>query len=159
MIFIFWFCSALLFGNALLFILPFLPGKKAKLATVFFFGLLIYPLYVTLGAPQQLENYYSGAGTNFRLTQDKMRPLFSQLKKQQGRLRLRLNANADDTISKALLLELLGVEALYREDHALALKFWEGSLTLLENTKETDFIQKRILGLKKHVEAVQEKRR
>jgi hypothetical protein len=153
MVILFWLSTILLSTIALLFIFPAkaLKGNhKAFLCFIFIFS--TYPIYYYLGNGSKLKSYYSKEALQQRQTQMKMRPLFSELKKQQGRLRLRLMDNPDDSLSKALLLELLGVEALHEEAFTLSLRYWEAALTLLPKGEKTKIIRNRIQGLKNRVE-------
>lgn len=137
MIILFWTLTIILSLLGLAVILPGLTNRTQKRFFTVFFLAFIYIFYLSMGESKRLPEYYSEAQINARIMQDKMRPLFSEMKKQQGRLRLKILEDQNDILSKALLLELLGVEALYHEERRAAVSYWDAALALLEEAKET----------------------
>lgn len=131
-----------------------ISGKYQKLIILFLLIFSVFSLYLIWGESHHLGAFYSEKSKKIRTQQEKIRPIFSELKKQQGRHRLTLLENPNDDLAKALLLELMGVEALHREDQKLALRFWEAALQLLPKSAETETVRSRITGLKEHVAKV-----
>lgn len=136
---------------ALLSFLIFLPKSRYKLVLGFLFSGLAYSIYFHLGASHHLAHYYSDSERAMRESHLKMRPLFSAMKKQEGRLQLKIKEDPNDILSRALLLELLGIEALQKNEYEMAIQFWDQALAFLPTEGDYDAIRKRIIEIKLQV--------
>jgi hypothetical protein len=113
MISIFWISTLFLGVIAQAFFLPWVkqPALRVMMMTVFLGS--AYGLYFYWGSSTFLPQYYSEKETAFRKRQPELRILLTEFKKEEYRLRLRLEENPNDKEVLKQLTELLKIKALF----------------------------------------------
>ncbi len=136
MMLLFW---ILTFFFTLLAISIFIPWLKFNIRSLFVFSFIIlftYSFYYTFGASQYLQGYYTSDDLINREQMQRIRPLMTELKKQEYRLRFHLEENPKDYLAQSKLLELLSIQALQSGDQTLAKQFLLKALELLPETSD-----------------------
>ena len=110
---IFWVVTVLLALVAQAFFLPWVKQVKVSMLLALGFLGTAYGLYAYWGNSHHLSQYYSEKEKNFREHQPALRALLTEFKKEEYRLRLRLEENANDKEALEQLKELLKVKALF----------------------------------------------
>src|SRR5258708_32115326 len=112
MISFFWVATLLLLVCAFWFVLPWLRSLQDSIFIFFIISLIAYGLYFNLGNARYLSAYYSQDEKLLRLRQVEFRQLLAEFRKEEFRLKLRLEENPNDLDAEWRLLDLLGIKAL-----------------------------------------------
>lgn len=108
-----------------------LNSKSTLIFTLILIPLFSYVFYYSFGSSQYLKDYYSLTDQKNREQMRRIRPLMTELKKQEFRLRFHLEENPKDTVVQSQLLELLAIQALQAGDINLAKQFLMKALEVL----------------------------
>lgn len=159
MIVIFWGATFLLLLIVFFFIYPWIRSRFVFWTIVIVLPLGAYPLYLKLGQIAQVKVYYANLKTNLTTDAqsgakneaqnqaqiDKMQRLLSMLRKQETRLRLKLEETPGDLLLQGKLLDVLAVMALQKGEVALAQAYWGEALVILKEVPEAQEFRNRIL--------------
>lgn len=127
--FIFWLGTLLLLACAFGFIYPWLRSTPLFSWVVFLvISFVAYTLYFNLGKSRYLPGYYSPEAKALRLRQAELRQLLTEFKKEEFRLKLRLEADPSDSDAEWRLLDILAIKALQNGEKAQALDYWQKAL-------------------------------
>ncbi len=139
MLTIFWVSTSLLLLCAFIFILPWVKSWRFGLSIALFVGLTTYGLYSKLGYGSYLKHYYSEDEQILRSKQDDFRELLAEFRKQEFRLKLRLEENPNDLDAEWRLLDLLSIKALQHGDITLAKDYWDKALLKMPEQYRAQF--------------------
>lgn len=118
-----------------------------------------YLMYNQLGHSSEIDAYYSEASLKVRARRLEIRPLLSELGKEEVRLRLRLEEFPNDIMVQCKLLDLLAIRALQAGDRDLADRYWQEALRQLPNSSDVEGLRNRMLDLRKHLKENKRNRR
>lgn len=144
MILLFWSILFLLAVFALAFFLPWVRHWRLSVFLSFFLSLSSLCLYLSWGSSRYLGHYYSDNQPVDLEKQRQLRSLLTEFRKQEFRLRYRLEENPKDKDAEWRLYDLLAIKALESGEKALARQYWEQAIQVIPNTKDTDEARKRI---------------
>ena len=144
---IFWLTTFLLLLISFAFILPWLRVSVAMLLVGGVLAISSYGLYLIWGSPQQLTQYYSISAQFSRIKQAEVRELLADFRKEEYRLRVRLEKDPNDQDAQWRLLDVLAIKALYHHEYADAMQYWEHALAKMPNNKATEHEKLRIRGV------------
>jgi len=147
MVTFFWISTLLLALGALGFILPWIRVWQGVLIIGGLFLGSLYILYWQGGNSQYLAHYYSKEEALKRIQRIKFRKLLVEFKKEEFRLKLRLQENPADQEAEWRLLDLLAIKAVYNQDYPLALEYWQTALLKIRDTPEHKKTRHRIIEL------------
>ena len=122
---IFWLVAILLFSLSQFFILPWLKAVRIKAVISLAMAFMVFGLYLQWGSSKHLDDYYSSQGISLRTKHEELRQLLTEFRKEEFRLRIRLEKNSNDLEAEWRLSDLLAIKALYNQDYQLAIKYWE----------------------------------
>lgn len=125
---IFWMITLLLLLFALAFVLPWIKGLHQKMLISVVLALFTYGLYFYWGNSQHLAYYYSIEEQQQRAKQTEFRKMLAEFRKQEFRLRLRIEENPADVDAEWRLLDLLAIKAIQKSDYALAVQYWQSAI-------------------------------
>lgn len=145
MITVFWVATVLMLGCACLFALPWIGIGRAAICVVLCIYGVAYGLYARWGSSHYLTSYYSTQEKQQRAQQRVFRPLWIAFRKEEFRLRLRLEENPQDIDAEWRLLDLLAIKAINQGDIKIAREYWGLALKKIPNTIESQPIQTMIL--------------
>lgn len=131
MLIIFWISTFLLYVAALAFVLPWIRSTTLK---VLIFAILFcgaYGHYWVQGSSPYLAAYYSSEEQLQREKRGEFRVLLSEFRKEEFRLKLRLEENSADQDAEWRLCDLLAIKALYNRDQKLAVQYWDKAIRLM----------------------------
>lgn len=139
MLMVFWVLSALLCLAALGFVLPWIRSPKVMCLVI---GIILggaYGLYWQQGSSQYLSGFYSKEGQSQREKRNEFRILLTEFRKEEFRLKLKLEENSEDQDAKWRLWDLLAIKALYNNDQSLAIQYWEKAIPIMPENLRGDF--------------------
>jgi len=140
---IFWATTVLLIFFAMTFFVPWLSSqKKIALLIACLFSGTVYALYGYWGSSSLLEQYYSKEAVEASTKQVELRRLMTEFKKEEYRLRFRLEENSKDLDAEWRLLDLLAIKALLENNKSQAKQYWEEALKKSPDNLKEDFKQK-----------------
>ena len=142
MLLLFWAITAFLTLVAIGFFLPWIGSRKLAVMIVVLFSTIVYGLYTHWGSSQLLGSYYSGEDLKVHGKEAKLRRLMTEFKKQEYRLRLRLEENPEEMDAKWRLLDLLAIKALLEGNPDLARQDWEEALKKVPENLKPEFSDK-----------------
>lgn len=144
---LFWGMTLILLLSASCFILPWIDGWKARVATLTILSMVTYGLYAYLGNSQYLPHYYSDEQKMLRAQQQAFRPLIAEFRKEEFRLRARLEINPKDIDAEWRLWDLLAIKALNNGDVKRAKDYWGKAIQKIPNTPANKPIKTQILEM------------
>lgn len=147
MLMIFWASTILLLICALICILPWLPNLRLKILTGFLIFFTAYGFYYHLGRSASLPSYYALEKNLQGIKQSEFRSLLIEFKKQEYRLRVRLEDNPEDIDAEWQLLDVLAIKALQNSDYARAVQYWEAAIKKIPNGSEYNEVKARLYDL------------
>ena len=142
MYYIFWSITALLLILAFGFFLPWIRAWWFSLGLIFLFAVISYGLYDYWGSSHQLSHYYSKEEAYYRQRQADFQVLLAEFRKEEFRLRLRLEHDPKDIEATWRLLDLLAIKALQDGDPKLAIQYWESALNKVPQHLKPQFEEK-----------------
>lgn len=142
MIIYFWSATALLLLLAFGFFLPWMRSWRLSVFLIFVLSLSSYGLYVYWGSSRYLPHYYSKEEQLYRIKQTDFQLLLAEFRKEEFRLRLRLENNPNDIDAEWRLLDLLAIKALQNNDRKLAIQYWESALGKVPQDLKSQFKEK-----------------
>ncbi len=151
MVILFWLITFLLLGCAFLFVLPGLRNWRIRILVAMIIAGVIYGLYFQWGNSQRLKVYYSKEDQVLREQQIAFRPMLTEFKKEEFRLRLRLEENPNDNDAEWRLLDLLAIKAITNKEHKLAERYWQAALKKIPEDVEHRAIKHRIKEILTHL--------
>lgn len=133
MVICFWLATGLLGLCACGFVLPWLRSFRTRIivGSLLFIG--SYALYQYWGSAHHLTHYYANEEQAQRQKQMDFRKLLAEFRKQEFRLRFRLEENPNDTEAEWRLLDLLGIKSLQQGNALLAIEYWKLALKKIPN--------------------------
>jgi hypothetical protein len=142
----FWICTIILLLLALGFVLPRLHSFRAGVLVTLGLAAVTYSLYGQWGSSSHLDQYYSKEEDLYRTKQFEFRKLLTEFKKQEFRLRLRIEEDPDDHEAQWQLFDLLAIKALQNREYEQAMAYWEAALKKLPANNKNNEIKERILN-------------
>jgi hypothetical protein len=140
---IFWATIVLLTFFAMAFFVPWLYSqKKVALLIACVFSGTVYALYSYWGSSSLLGQYYSKEAVEASTKQVELRRLMTEFKKEEYRLRFRLEENSKDLDAEWRLLDLLAIKALLENNKNLAKQYWEEALKKCPDRVKEEFKDK-----------------
>ncbi len=115
MIILFWVATLLLFFIACGFVVPRLQSLRMILGVIILMAVSVYGLYYSWGNSHYLPQFYSKEQQDARSRLPKMQKLLAEFRKEEYRLRFRLEENPNDQDAEQRLVNLLAIKALYWE--------------------------------------------
>jgi len=147
MVIIFWVITGLLLICALGFILPSIRLWRIKVLVACILSLCAYFLYFQYGKSQYLVHYYSAEEQLQRNKQASFRRLLAEFRKEEFRLKLRLEENPKDLEAEWRLLDLLAIKAIYHRDYSQAIQYWKQALEKIPKNAQNKDLRDRITQL------------
>jgi cytochrome c-type biogenesis protein CcmH/NrfG len=141
---IFWIITILLVFCALGFILPWIKSIRYKILVSALLSVTTYGLYLQWGSSEYLPNYYSSDEQSQRAKQTHFRKLLAEFRKQEFRLRLKLEEDPTDLDAEWRLLDLLAVKAVQSGEYAQAVQHWQAVLLKIPKDVKYNAIRTRI---------------
>lgn len=142
MSFYFWFATATLLILAFGFFLPWIRALWLSLGLSCLVVVTSYGLYSYWGSSEHLPRYYSKEEKAYRLKQADLQILLAEFRKEEFRLRLRLEQNPKDIDATWRLLDLLAIKALQDGNTKLAIEYWESALDKIPQDLKPQFEEK-----------------
>lgn len=139
---IFWVTTVLLLILAFGFFLPWIRAWRFSLGLICLFSVISYGLYGYWGSSRDLSHYYSTEEAHYRLKQADFQVLLAEFRKEEFRLRLRLEQDPKDIEATWRLLDLLAIKALQDGDPKLAIQYWESALDKVPEDLKSQFKEK-----------------
>ena len=140
----FWTITFLLLVIAFAFILPRLRSPLAMLFVSTLVTATSYGLYLTWGNSQHLKQYYSPRAKLSRAKHIELRPLLAEFRKEEFRLKARLEKDPNDLDAQWRLLDVFAIKALHDHEYEKALQYWESALVKIPNRKGMEIERHRI---------------
>ncbi|HXH55644.1 MAG TPA: hypothetical protein VNK03_07895 [Gammaproteobacteria bacterium] len=106
------------------------------------FSIISYGLYGYWGSSRHLPHYYSKEEAHYRLKQADFQVLLAEFRKEEFRLRLRLEQDPKDIDAAWRLLDLFAIKALQDGDRKLAIQYWERALDKVPQHLKPQFKEK-----------------
>lgn len=128
MLIYFWIATAILLILAFGFFLPWIRAWPLSLGLMCVFSVTSCGLYYYWGSSRHLSHYYSKAEMQYRLKQTDFQVLLAEFRKEEFRLRLRLEQDPKDFDAEWRLLDLLAIKVLQEGNRKLAIQYWEKAL-------------------------------
>lgn len=147
MLIIFWISTFVLLACALICIFPCLSSYRQKFIISFFVFFSAYGCYFYLGSSKDLPAYYTLEKSLQGLKQSQFPTLLIDFKKQEYKLRVRLEDNPADVDAEWRLLDILAIKALQNRDYAQAVQYWEALIKVLPNSPYNTDIRARFVDL------------
>lgn len=144
MIAIFWLLNIFLFSLSLFFVLPWLKVLKNKIFICLVMLWVAFGLYLHWGSSEHLADYYSEQGRTLRIKHQELRKLLAEFRKEEFRLRIRLEKNNSDIDAEWRLLDLLAIKALYNQDYKLAVQYWQSAIKKIPKQEDLSLDKERI---------------
>ncbi len=142
MIIYFWVFTVILLIIAFGCFVPWIRAWRLSLVLMGLFSIVSYGLYTHWGSHQHLAHYYSSEEEAYRLKQAEFQILLAEFRKEEFRLRLRLEQNPQDIAAEWRLLDLLGIKALQNGDAKLAVQYWESAFDKAPTDLKPQFKEK-----------------
>jgi cytochrome c-type biogenesis protein CcmH/NrfG len=142
MLIYFWVATAILLILAFGFFLPWIRAWRLSVGLICLFSAISYGLYGYWGSSCHLSHYYSQEEMHYRLKQADFQVLLAEFRKEEFRLRLRLEENPKDSEAEWRLLDLLAIKALQDGDRKLAIQYWERALDKVPENFKPQFKEK-----------------
>ena len=147
MVITFWIITGLLLISAFGFILPWLRSWRIRVLVACLLSLCAYILYFQYGKSQYLVHYYSAEEQLQRNKQASFRKLLAEFRKEEFRLKLRLEENPKDLEAEWRLLDLLAIKAIYHRDYPQAIQYWKQALVKIPKNAQNKDLRDRITQL------------
>ncbi len=142
---VFWLITLLLISMSFVFVLPWLRSSfLLMMFTGVFIIIISYVLYFKWGSSQYLQQYYSPQAKLSRVKQLELRLLLAEFRKEEFRLRARLEKNSQDQDAEWRLLDLLAIKAMQDREYPLAIQYWKNALLKIPNDKTMELEKERI---------------
>lgn len=142
MIIFFWSSTTVLLILALGFFLPWLRSWRLSLFLICVIFASSYGLYIYWGSSRYLPHYYSKEEQLYRLKQTDFQLLLAEFRKEEFRLRLRLERDPNDIDAEWRLLDLLAIKALQDGNRSLAVQYWKSALGKVPKDLKSQFKEK-----------------
>lgn len=142
MLIYFWSSTTVLLILALGFFLPWLRSWRLSLFLICVIFASSYGLYIYWGSSRYLPHYYSKEEQLYRLRQTEFQLLLAEFRKEEFRLRLRLERDPNDVDAEWRLLDLLAIKALQDGNRQLAVQYWESALGKVPKGLRSQFKEK-----------------
>jgi hypothetical protein len=113
MLIYFWSATAVLLILALGFFVPWMRSWRWSIGLICVISVMSYGLYIYWGSSRYLSHYYSREEQLHRLKQADFQVLLADFRKEEFRLRLRLEQNPKDIDAERRLVDLLAIKALF----------------------------------------------
>jgi len=151
---IFWLMTFLLLAISFVFILPWLRNSLTMLVISTLITASSYGLYLAWGSSQHLKQYYSVQAKFSRLKQAELRQLLAEFRKEEFRLRARLEKDPTDQDAEWRLLDVLAIKALHNHEYVQAVQYWEKALAKIPDRQEMEIEKGRISGILKAIRKI-----
>jgi cytochrome c-type biogenesis protein CcmH/NrfG len=142
MLIYFWSATALLLILAFGFFLPWIRAWRFSVGLICLLSVVSYGLYGYWGSSRHLPHYYAKEEVHYRLKQADFQVLLADFRKEEFRLRLRLEQDPKDIDAAWRLLDLLAIKALQDGDRKLAIQYWESALEKVPKHLQPQFKEK-----------------
>jgi hypothetical protein len=139
MLIYFWLITALLLLFAFACFIPWIHSWRVSICLIIMLSVITYMLYIYWGSSQYLRHYYSAEEQLYRLKQADFQLLLADFRKEEFRLRLKLEQDPKDVDAEWRLLDLLAIKALQANDFKLAVDYWENALDKVPQALKPQF--------------------
>jgi cytochrome c-type biogenesis protein CcmH/NrfG len=141
---IFWVTTFIFLAISLVFVLPWLRSLTMMLMISVTVVAVSYGLYGLWGSSGYLRHYYSLAAEASRAKHIELRLLLAEFRKEEFRLRARLEKDPRDQDAEWRLLDVLAIKALHDQEYLQAIQYWESAFVKIPNNKVMETEKKRI---------------